>query len=366
MNNDNMNPEDSIDWRGMGDIFNDSTSNAHHGLGLPDALDLDATIPDLDIEQLQDAPPAEEQGEDVVDETPIYVTIPEDGSPDEIEVAPIVTRLHPLPQQVEDVAAQAVEAQDVAMDVTEDLLGEEASQVAVLACTPTPEVAPVVTKLVSPSPSANGDVPSVVKVEDAIVSTSVAKTGTPKRARVPAVLNENVASAPPTVTITGAVSAVTAVNSAVNATATANVPAGVTKGKVEKPALGRSLKEKREREAKQFPKALLSDLNGTTSAEVRKMSQSERDLVLYKRKLRNRLSARRSRQKRQATLSDLHEEIGELINATGKMMDVAANLTARNKVLTDKLEVANAEIRALKCFLSKNNDEGAEARKVGA
>mmetsp|Transcript_16240 Transcript_16240/g.32928 ORF Transcript_16240/g.32928 Transcript_16240/m.32928 type:complete len:196 (+) Transcript_16240:391-978(+) len=44
-----------------------------------------------------------------------------------------------------------------------------------------------------------------------------------------------------------------------------------------------------------FPENLLSDLSGTSAAASRRMSQAERELMLYKRKLRNRESARRSR-----------------------------------------------------------------------
>mmetsp|Transcript_10910 Transcript_10910/g.33449 ORF Transcript_10910/g.33449 Transcript_10910/m.33449 type:complete len:286 (+) Transcript_10910:84-941(+) len=59
-----------------------------------------------------------------------------------------------------------------------------------------------------------------------------------------------------------------------------------------------SLVEKRALEAKLFPEDKLGDLSGTTSSKVRGMSKEERELVLYKRKLRNRQSARRSREKR--------------------------------------------------------------------
>ncbi len=124
--------------------------------------------------------------------------------------------------------------------------------------------------------------------------------------------------------------------------------ASPTSGRVDKPKISCTLKEKREREARQFPRALLSNLDGTTSAEVRKMTSEERELVLYKRKLRNRESARRSRQKRQATLADLHDEIGELTNVAKRMVDLGASLHATNVGLRDKLDLAHAEIRALR------------------
>lgn len=109
-----------------------------------------------------------------------------------------------------------------------------------------------------------------------------------------------------------------------------------------------SLKEKREREAKQFPKEVLGNLDGTTSAEVRKMNATERELVLYKRKLRNRESARRSRQKRQATLAELQEEIDDLMQITGRMVEAGISLHEENVSLREKLGLANAEIKGLR------------------
>lgn len=125
------------------------------------------------------------------------------------------------------------------------------------------------------------------------------------------------------------------------------VVAQTADGRVEKRPIG-SLKEKREREAKQFPRNLLANLDGTTSAEVRKMSSKERELVLYKRKLRNRESARRSRQKRQATLAELQEEIGDLLLVAGRVVDAGLALREENGSLRAKLDLAQAEIRALR------------------
>lgn len=126
--------------------------------------------------------------------------------------------------------------------------------------------------------------------------------------------------------------------------------ASVSGGRVEKGAPGKigSLREKRAREAAQFPRALLRNLSGTTSAEVRKMSTEERALVLFKRKLRNRESARRSRQKRQATLSDLHDELAEVATVAARMVDIGAKLHATNSSLRNSLDLANAQIRALR------------------
>lgn len=107
-----------------------------------------------------------------------------------------------------------------------------------------------------------------------------------------------------------------------------------------------SLKEKRELESKMFPSELLSSLEGTTSAEVRKMNSTERDLVLFKRKLRNRESARRSRVKRQASLAELQTEVDTIASYVEKILISAIGLKNDNDRLNRQLEVANAELRA--------------------
>ncbi|KAJ8904910.1 hypothetical protein NDN08_001424 [Rhodosorus marinus] len=66
------------------------------------------------------------------------------------------------------------------------------------------------------------------------------------------------------------------------------------------PSVLMSLEEKRQWEALKFPKEKLGDLSGTTSSEAKRMSKEEREMVLHKRKLRNRLSAQRSRERRRA------------------------------------------------------------------
>jgi len=67
------------------------------------------------------------------------------------------------------------------------------------------------------------------------------------------------------------------------------------------------------------------------------------------------------------------------MGTTNHMLELASTLNGVNKSLTDKLEVANAEIRALKCVLNGSkglitngsgstsaDDGGNETRKVGA
>lgn len=134
-------------------------------------------------------------------------------------------------------------------------------------------------------------------------------------------------------------------------------PRGPTQPVVESPV--GSLKEKREREAKQFPKEVLGSLDGTTSAEVRKMSATERELVLFKRKLRNRQSARRSRQKRQATLAELQSEIDDIMQVTHRMVDIGVLLHSENAKLKQNLNMANAELKGMRSIYNEPRAPGA-------
>jgi len=78
----------------------------------------------------------------------------------------------------------------------------------------------------------------------------------------------------------------------------------------------------------------LGDLKGTTAMQARRMSASEREIVLMKRKLRNRQSAKRSRLRRQLTVAELNEEYASLL-------DMAMSL----KESTEKLAQENMELR---------------------
>ncbi|PXF49673.1 hypothetical protein BWQ96_00551 [Gracilariopsis chorda] len=127
-----------------------------------------------------------------------------------------------------------------------------------------------------------------------------------------------------------------------------------------------SLKAKREREAALFPKEVLADLEGTTSAEVRKMNPSQRELVLYKRKLRNRLSARRSRQKRQATLSELQTQVDELRDLSARIVDVGLGLQQENERLRARLGCALSTISVLQAAKDDRHAAVPIQRKLGA
>jgi len=65
----------------------------------------------------------------------------------------------------------------------------------------------------------------------------------------------------------------------------------------------------------------LGDLRGTTSALSRKMTTEEHAMMLYKRKLRNRLSAARSRKRHQQTLLQLQSQIDGLNELSNRVME---------------------------------------------
>lgn len=76
-------------------------------------------------------------------------------------------------------------------------------------------------------------------------------------------------------------------------------------------------------------------------------------MVLYKRKLQNRESARQSRQKRQATLAELQEEIDDLVNVSKRKEDVGLSLRQENDTLRNRLRCALAELKGLRAFAAK-------------
>jgi len=61
------------------------------------------------------------------------------------------------------------------------------------------------------------------------------------------------------------------------------------------------------------------DLKGTTSARARRMSMEERNLVLLKRKLRNRASAVRSRKRRLEIIETLYNQLIELSHLASRL-----------------------------------------------
>ncbi|KAA8492995.1 hypothetical protein FVE85_9267 [Porphyridium purpureum] len=85
-----------------------------------------------------------------------------------------------------------------------------------------------------------------------------------------------------------------------------------------------------------------ADLKGTTAMQARRMTPDEREIVLMKRKLRNRQSAKRSRVKRQLTLNELNEEYRDLVDSSAQMRQTIMDLINANK----QLQAENARLRA--------------------
>ena len=92
------------------------------------------------------------------------------------------------------------------------------------------------------------------------------------------------------------------------------------------------------------------DIGGTTAARSRQMTDEERRVMLYKRKLRNRASAARSREKRCRTILELSNEVSSLLECSAKLSQQAHSLSEENaRLLQDNndLRVENERLRAL-------------------
>lgn len=105
-----------------------------------------------------------------------------------------------------------------------------------------------------------------------------------------------------------------------------------------------------------FPASALLDLAGSTSAEVRRMNDTERALVHYKRRLRNRESAKRSRARRQATITEIQGEVEALRADTAGLVDKCvsfASVIARQAL---ELETVRKEKVLLEAMLRCEQD----------
>lgn len=100
-----------------------------------------------------------------------------------------------------------------------------------------------------------------------------------------------------------------------------------------------------------FPAEMLVDLAGSTSAEVRRMNDDERALVHYKRRLRNRESAKRSRARRQATLGDIQAELEDLRQVTASLVDRCLHFARRNESQNLELDTLRKEKQLLESLL---------------
>lgn len=104
-----------------------------------------------------------------------------------------------------------------------------------------------------------------------------------------------------------------------------------------------------------FPAEMLLDLAGSTSAQVRRMNDDERALVHYKRRLRNRESAKRSRARRQATISDIQAELDDLRQLTSSLVDSCLALSRTNGKQSQELETLRKENHLLESLLRSSD-----------
>lgn len=93
----------------------------------------------------------------------------------------------------------------------------------------------------------------------------------------------------------------------------------------------------------EFKKEELENLDGVSSIAVRNMTKRERRLVLYKRRLRNRLSAKRSREKRMKILSELDEQSSKGFEQVLKNIEDAMNLAISNEKLFESVQKMNGK-----------------------
>lgn len=93
---------------------------------------------------------------------------------------------------------------------------------------------------------------------------------------------------------------------------------------------------------------MLLDLAGSTSAEVRRMSEDERALVHYKRRLRNRESAKRSRARRQATITEIQGELCDLRELTNGLVERCVRLVREGERHEREAGRAREEIETLR------------------
>lgn len=105
------------------------------------------------------------------------------------------------------------------------------------------------------------------------------------------------------------------------------------------PVKRRRMSEHEIEKIKTMPEAF-ADLKGTTAMQARRMSPDEREVVLMKRKLRNRQSAKRSRMRRQMTLNELNDEFRAMVDTSDKLREQILELVAQNK----KLKMENARL----------------------
>lgn len=136
--------------------------------------------------------------------------------------------------------------------------------------------------------------------------------------------------------------------------------------------LDQPMKEDSSRAARFDEFLQVTDLSGTTANKGRRMTPRERDIMLYKRKLRNRDSASRSRKKKKAVIQGLNEELEALVgfykskeeetnSSLCKAEKKKLELLEERRCLVKELESLGTELRSAKeqlksvnrCMLSK-------------
>lgn len=149
---------------------------------------------------------------------------------------------------------------------------------------------------------------------------------------------------------------------------------GSEEGGVEDDGSGRPRKIiKRHRMTKEeearFTPEQLRDLQGTTAAKSRKMTNTEHDVMLHKRRLRNRASAARSREKQRKTIGDLSTEVDALVSTVAHLNARAAAAEAHSAVITrQNAELAQALVglRSDAALLRKQIASGAQVAATEA
>ncbi len=92
----------------------------------------------------------------------------------------------------------------------------------------------------------------------------------------------------------------------------------------------------------------LQDIGGTTAARSRQMTEEERRVMLYKRKLRNRASAARSREKRCRTIRELSNEVTGLLESSSEIAAQCAKVKCENERLTADNNLLREEVQRLR------------------
>eukprot|EP00172_Hildenbrandia_rubra_P002618 Plantae.Rhodophyta-Hildenbrandia_rubra.ctg3601.p1 GENE.Plantae.Rhodophyta-Hildenbrandia_rubra.ctg3601~~Plantae.Rhodophyta-Hildenbrandia_rubra.ctg3601.p1 ORF type:complete len:283 (+),score=101.59 Plantae.Rhodophyta-Hildenbrandia_rubra.ctg3601:238-1086(+) len=140
-------------------------------------------------------------------------------------------------------------------------------------------------------------------------------------------------------------------------------PEAIVVPEKEKPRRGRKRRYSKEEELNLFGPGAFNDLTGTTAAHSRKMTGKEREIMLHKRRLRNRESAARSREKRGKTVTELSKDyeqlaavMEEMKSTIAKVVDECRELKEENTEL--KEEKWALEVRCRELGKKKNGGGG--------